>query len=318
MNEEQPIIEAGPPTLNHVIGQQRAVRQLRTALDAHFNDRMSGNSQALPHLLFVGPPGVGKSLLSQIIARELGSTLHEELAQNLSSPSQLHGLLMMANEGDVIFLDETHELKPVVMTSLYRALEERKLFLGGERHSIFLPSITVIGATTDEWQLSKPLRDRFKITLRLEHYSSVELEHLVSQRAKRLGWPIDEDAVNAIAFRGRGTPRLAIRLLEATHRTARADNADSITPVHVDRMCDIEGIDTMGLDSTEQKYLHLVREAQGPVRLNVLATQLGLPRRTIEGVIESELIRLGLVTKSEEGRMLTGIGAAHVAGLSSL
>lgn len=318
MNDDQPIVDAGPPTLDHVIGQQRAVMQLRVALNAHFNDRMSGHTQSLPHLLFVGPPGVGKSLLSQIIARELGSDLHEELAQNISSPSHLHGLLMLANSGDIVFLDEAHELKPMVMTSLYRALEERKLFLGGDRNSISLPPITVVAATTDEWLLTKPLRDRFKITLRLEHYSDNELSQLIAQRAKRLGWVVQDDAVEAIAFRGRGTPRLAIRLLEATHRTARAENADLITPAHVDRMCEVEGIDTMGLDSTEQRYLHLVREAQGPIRLNVLATQLGLPRRTIEGVIESELIRLGLVTKTEDGRMLTGIGAAHVAGLSAL
>lgn len=305
-----------PPTLDHVVGQVRAVRQLRTALDAHFNDRAAtkGEEVALPHLLLVGPPGVGKSMLSQIVAAELGSQQHEELAQNIGTPGHLQGLLMLAEPGDVIFVDEIHELPPNVQTTLYRALEERKLFLGGDRKSLTLPPFTFVAATTDEWALSKPLRDRFKIVLRLEHYGVDDLEKLVQQRAKRLGWPISGDAVKAIASRGRGTPRLAIRLLEAARRQARAENADTITADHFQRMCEVEGVDSLGLDCTERRYLELLRAAQGPVRLNVIATQLGLPRQTIEGVIESELLRLGLVTKGEEGRMLTAAGMRHLSG----
>ena len=120
------------------------------------------------------------------------------------------------------------------------------------------------------------------------------------------------DAVKGIASRGRGTPRIGIRLLEAARRTARAEGATEITGQHLDRMCQIEGIDGLGLDPTERRYLELLRAGQGPVRLNVIATQLALPRQTIERVIESELIRLGLVTKSEGGRMLTAAGAKHL------
>jgi Holliday junction DNA helicase RuvB len=304
----------GPPTLDHVIGQKRAVQQLRVALDAHYNDRAMVPSEeiALAHLLLVGPPGVGKSLLGSIVARELGSQFHEELAQNLATPGHMAGLLMLAEAGAVIFVDEIHELPATVQTTLYRSLEERRLFLGGDRKSVSLPAFCFIGATTDEWALTKPLRDRFKITLRLEHYSEKELCELLKQRAKQLRWPITDEAVREIASRGRGTPRLAIRLMEAAWRQARSIAESTLTEHHVRRMCGIEGVDSLGLDCTERRYLELLREGQGPVRLNVIATQLALPRRTVEKVIESELIRLGLVSKAEEGRLLTALGAKHL------
>ena len=313
MSDDTITTNPAPPTLDHVIGQKQAVRQLRTALDAHFNDRAGSHEEsALGHVLCVGPPGTGKSLLCTIIARELGSTFHEELAQNILTPGHLHGLLMLAEPGDVIYVDEIHELPALAQTTLYRCLEERRLFLGGDRKSIVLPPFTFVGATTDEWALSKPLRDRFKLMLRLVHYTEEEISKLLAQRAKRLGWPIMDDALSQLAMRGRGTPRIAIRLLEATRRTARAEGAENITTDHVRRMCSIEGYDRLGLDSLEIRYLMLLRAAQGPVRLNVLATHLGLPRRTVEAVIESELIRLGLVSKSEDGRMLTAAGATHL------
>lgn len=309
-NENNP----APPTLDHVVGQKRAIQQLRIALDAHFNDRAlaGGEEIALPHVLMVGPPGVGKSMLAQIVAAELAARCHEELAQNILSPGHLQGLMMLAESGDVVFVDEIHELLPQVQTTLYRCLEERRLFLGGDRKSVTLPAFTVVGATTDEWQLAKPLRDRFKIFLRLEHYSSHDVGELLRQRCKRLAWTISDEAINGIASRGRGTPRLAIRMLEATRRTARAEGANTITGQHVKQMCEIEGVDTMGLDCLERRYLDLLREAQGPLRLNVIATHLALPRQTIERVIESELIRLGLVSKNEDGRMLTAGGAKHL------
>ena len=214
-------------------------------------------------------------------------------------------------------VDEIHELPPVAQTTLYRCLEERRLFLGGDRKSITLPPFTFIGATTDQWALSKPLRDRFKIILHLTHYSQDEIAELMTQRAKRLRWTISSDAITALAIRGRGTPRIAIRLLEAARRTARAEGAEVISADHVKRMCEIESYDAIGLDSLERRYLQLLREAQGPIRLNVIATHLGLPRRTVEGIIESELIRLGLVSKADDGRTLTAAGAKHLSECSA-
>src|SRR4051794_38351582 len=163
MNEAQELNLGSPPTLNHVVGQRRAILQLKTAIDAIINDRAQtapgGEAPALGHVLMVGPAGVGKSTLSAMIARELGAACHEELAQNIASAAQLQGLMMLADASDVIFVDEIHELQPLIQTALYRALEGRRLFLPsgprGERNGVTLPPFTFIGATTDEYRLSK-------------------------------------------------------------------------------------------------------------------------------------------------------------------
>jgi len=300
------------PTLNHVIGQSRAVAVLRTAIDAYFHDRSkSPEETAFPHLLLTGPAGTGKTLLSEIVARECASTLHTELAQNIKTPEHVHGSLMMAEPGDMLFYDEVHELPSAAQVTLYRALEERKLFLG-KKHVVNLPSFCLIGATTEEHLLSRSMRERFRIHLRLTHYSDEDMLLLIRQRARRLGWPIEDEAVGQLATKSRGTPRLAVRLLESARRTASAEQADLITAAHVQKMCEIEQIDSLGLDAIEQRYLQILREGEGPVRLNVIATQMGLPRQSIE-MFESDFIRLGLISKSEKGRMLTAKGFEHLA-----
>jgi Holliday junction DNA helicase RuvB len=283
--EPTQVVSRCTPTLDHVVGQARAVKQLRTALEAVINDRAATPSGAtappLPHLLLVGPAGVGKSTLASIIARELGGSCHEELAQNILTPACVQGLMMLADPYDVVFVDEIHELNAFAHTTLYRCLEERRLFLPsssqGERQTLTLPPFTFIGATTDEWRLSKPLRDRFKIIVRLEHYTDDELTQLLAHRAARLGWDVEESAVREIAVKGRGTPRIAIRHLEAARRVTRAEAAEIVTVEHVRRMMEIEGVDGIGLDPLEQRYLRLLAASATPVRLNVLATTLGLP-----------------------------------------
>lgn len=298
------------PTLDHVIGQTRAVAVLRTAIDAYFHDRAKATEeQAFPHLLISGPAGTGKTLLSEIVAREVACNIHTELAQNIKKPEDVHGMLMMLEPGDILFLDELQELSPQV--TLYRALEERKLFLG-KKHVVTLPPFCLIGATTDEHLLTRSMRERFRIHLRLTHYSDEEMFLLIRQRAKRLGWTIEDDAVRQLASKTRGTPRLAVRHLESAKRQASAEGTDLITEAHVQRMCHIEQIDSLGLDAVEQKYLRILREAEGPVRLNVIATTMGLPRQTIE-MFEADFIRLGLISKTEKGRMLTVKGIEHLA-----
>jgi len=170
----------------------------------------------------------------------------------------------------------------------------------------------LIGATTDEHLLTRSMRERFRINLRLTHYSEEETFLLIQQRAKRLRWTIEDIAVRQLASKSRGTPRLAIRLLESAKRQASADQTDLITAAHVAAMCRTEQIDSLGLDAVEQRYLNLLREGEGAVRLNVLATQLGLPRKSIE-MLESDFIRLGLVAKTEKGRMLTAKGVEHLS-----
>jgi len=304
------------PTLDHVVGQARAVSILRTAISSYFYERTKAKEeQAFPHLLMTGPAGTGKTLLSETVAREVACTLHTELAQNVRTPEQVHGALMMLEPGDIWFLDEIHELHPTAQVTLYRAVEERKLFLG-KRHVVTLPSFCLIGATTDEHRLSRSCRERFRLHIRLTHYTDEEMFLLIRQRAKRLGWTIVDDAVRLLAGKSRGTPRLAVRFLESSKRQASSEETDNITVAHVHRMCEIEQIDSLGLDAVEQRYLRILREAEGAVRLNVIATTMGLPRQSIE-MFEADFIRLGLITKTEKGRMLTPKGIEHLAATDS-
>lgn len=308
MSQTEPIITS----LNHVVGQKRAVTVLRTALDAYWNDRSKlGEEQAFPHLLMCGPGGTGKTMLSELIARELCTECCVELAQNIGNIAQMQGLLMMLEPGHILLIDEIHELSETAQVCLYRALEERKLFLGGNRKPVTLPPFTLVGATTDEYLLTTSMRDRFRILLRLTHYTDDEMAVLIHQRARRLGWEIDEQSIQELSQRSRGVPRLAIRLLESAKRVCSAKAADIIASAHVEEMLEIEGFDALGFDPVEQRYLQLLKQHQGPVRLNVLSTHLGLPRQTIE-MFERDFIRLGLIAKSDKGRALTPAGIEHL------
>ena len=313
MNNSETIITS----LNHVVGQTRAVTVLRTALDAYWHDRSKSNDkESFPHLLMCGPGGTGKTLLTELIAKELCTECHVELAQNIGNIGQMQGLLMMLEPEHILLIDEIHELSETVQVSLYRALEERKLFLGGNRKPVTLPPFTLIGATTDEYLLTTSMRDRFKILLRLQHYSQDEMSLLIDQRAKRLNWEIDAASIAQLASRSRGVPRLAVRLLESAKRVASSKGLDQIKPTHVEEMLVIEGFDSLGFDPVEQRYLKLLKENQGPVRLNVIATHLGLPKQTIE-MFERDFIRLGLITKGDKGRSLTPKGMEHVGGAAA-
>ncbi len=310
MSQLEPIVT----TLNHVIGQKRAITVLKTALDAYWNDRaMTGKVDAFPHLLMTGPGGTGKTMITEIISRELCTECHVELAQNIGNIGQMQGLLMMLEAGDILLIDEIHQLNETVQVCLYRALEERKLILGGNKKTITLPPFCLIGATTHEYLLTTSMRDRFKILLRLTHYGDEEIAQLINQRVNRLGWEIDSQSIDELASRSRGVPRLAIRLLEGAKRVCSAKACDIITPNHIIEMLRIEEYDSLGFDPIEQRYLQLLREHQKPMRLNVLATHLGLPKQTIE-MFENDFIRLGLLSKSEKGRQLTPKGIEHLNG----
>lgn len=219
--------------------------------------------------------------------------------------------MMLEKPGQILLIDECHQLNDAVQVCLYRALEERKLFLGGNRKPVVLPPFCLIGATTHEFLLTTSMRDRFRLLLRLEHYADGEIALLIAQRARRLGWQIDDPSVAELAKRSRGVPRLAVRLLESARRVSSAHDADIITPQHIVEMLEMEGIDALGFDPVEQRYLHLLREHQGPVRLNLLSTHLGVPRQTVE-MFEQDFIRLGLITKNEKGRSLTPAGLEHL------
>jgi Holliday junction DNA helicase RuvB len=312
MNDSTQSSEFAPSSLSHLIGQRSVIAQVAVGIDAAFAD-----GKRLDHALLVGPPGVGKSALANVLAAEMATELHEVLGQSLSSPSDLNVLLLGANDKDVVHIDEAHEMGKEFQTALYLALDKRKVFLNGKGRtprSIAVADFTLLLSTTDEFCLLQPLRDRMKLTLRFEFYSADELAQVVLQRSRAFHWEVEERVFPSIAQRSRGTPRLALRLLQSCRRVCRAEGAETITVEHLERACALERIDALGLGITEQAYLGLL--AEGPTRLNVLASSLGLPSRTVSQVVEPFLIRVGLIMKDDQGRrLLTAAGHEHLSTL---
>lgn len=298
-----------PSSLSHLIGQHSVIEQVRVALDAAFEDNRKMDS-----CLMVGPPGCGKSAMANVIAQEMATDFQEILGQSIASPADLNALLLNAKDKSIVHIDEAHELRKEFQTALYLAIDQRKLFLSGGKNVQTLPiaDFTLLLSTTDEYCLLQPLRDRMRLILRFEFYSSEELSTVIRHRSKCLQWKVDEEIFPLIAKRSRGTPRIALRLLQACHRVSRSEGETRITIDHLNRACSLEQIDEMGLGPTEQKYVSLLGD--GPKRLNVISSSLGLPSRTIAEVSEPFLIRSGLITKDDQGRrQLTAEGYLYVS-----
>ena len=304
-----------PPTIDHFIGQHQVVARFKVALEAAWND-----GTRLPHMLMVGPPGVGKTLLAHLAGREMGVAVHDRLAQTIHMPGSLNGLLLQAADKEIVFIDEIHELAPEAQTLLYRALEEGEIFLhqpDGSAVKMPICDATIIGATTDEYRLLDPLRDRFALVLPFTYYDSDSLAKIVHQRAIRSGIELDADVPEQIALRSRGTPRLAIRLLDACYRYTRSINEKQITMENYEKTAELENIDSLGLGSDEQRYLELLAERSGErIRLFTIEATLGIHRRTIQAVIEPYLIRTGLVERHAQGRTITEKGLRHLGMIS--
>ena len=300
------INDVKPTSIRHIVGQGGVVKQVVVALDAAF-----ANGQKFDSSILLGPPGVGKSALAAVIAEEMATNFHEVLGQSLNSIGDLNALLLEAKDKDIIHIDEAHQLDRRFQTALYLALDKQSIF-GGQRlvQPIPIADFTLLLSTTDEYCLLQPLRDRMTLTLRFEFYSDEELTVLLRQRCRGLAWDIDEAVLPLIAQRSRGTPRIALRLLQACRRVARAEGDWAIQPQHFGSACELEQVDHLGLGSTEQKYLSIL--AEGPSRLNVISTILGLPARTVAQVTEQFLVRAGLIDKDKNGlRQLTAKGLAH-------
>jgi len=314
--EDQPandISSVSPSSLNHIVGQRSVLDQITVALDAAQMD-----SKKFDHALLVGPPGLGKTMVAKVVACEMASDFHEVLGQSIKTPADLNAVLLEAKEKSLVFVDEAHEMKAEYQTALYLALDKRKVIVNGGKRplSMKVADFSLLLATTDEHRLLQPLRDRMRLVLRFDFYHENELETVVRQRSRALGWTIDENVFAQIAQRARGTPRIALRLLQACRRVCRAEGETTITEEQLRRACELEGIDELGLGPTEQKYLEVVSD--GGSRLNVVASSLGLPARTISQVAEPFLIRAGLVMKDDQGRrLLTEKGRAHLVGLRS-
>ena len=223
-NMSHEVNDAVPQVLEHFVGQRQIVERLKVVLDAVWNDGVR-----LPNILATGSPGLGKTELSHILAKEMGSELRETLAQNLKTPEDLHGFLMDSADKDVLLIDEIHELSATVQTSLYRAMENGIIFINRANSkrpaTLKLPLISVVGCTTDCFRLLQPLVDRFKLVLPFEFYTDDELKTLVKNRCKQLDWQVKDEVISMVAANGRGTPRIALRLLSSIRLTARAENA---------------------------------------------------------------------------------------------
>ena len=304
-----------PKTLAEFVGQEAARENLHVFIESA---RQRG--EAMDHVLFYGPPGLGKTTLAAIIAREMGVNFRSTSGPVIAKAGDLAALLTNLESGDVLFIDEIHRLNPVVEEVLYPAMEDRALDLMiGEGPSarsvrIDLPPFTLIGATTRAGLLATPLRDRFGIPVRLQFYSVAELERVVTRGAGLLGIGVDSGGAGEIARRSRGTPRVAGRLLRRVRDFAQVAGAEVITREVADRSLTRLEVDALGLDLQDRRYLSMIADIYkgGPVGVETLAAGLSEPRDTIEDVIEPYLIQLGLVARTARGRCLNDRGWRHL------
>jgi Holliday junction DNA helicase RuvB len=304
-----------PKSLDEFVGQKGARENLRVFISA-----AKARGEALDHVLFFGPPGLGKTTLAQIVAREMGVGFRATSGPVIAKSGDLAALLTNLEDGDVLFIDEIHRLNPAVEEVLYPAMEDRALDLMiGEGPSarsvrIDLPRFTLVGATTRQGLLTTPLRDRFGIPVRLNFYTVDELEQVVRRAARLLSADLAEDGAHEIARRSRGTPRIAGRLLRRVRDFAHAAGADRIDAATADRSLSRLEIDALGLDAMDRRYLLMIADLYGggPVGVETLAAGLSEPRDTIEDVIEPYLIQLGLIARTARGRCLNVRGWTHL------
>jgi holliday junction DNA helicase RuvB len=304
-----------PKTLDEFVGQKAARENLRVFIQA-----AKSRNDALDHVLFFGPPGLGKTTLAQIIARELGVGFRATSGPVIAKSGDLAALLTNLEDGDVLFIDEIHRLAPAVEEILYPAMEDRALDLMiGEGPSarsvrIDLPKFTLVGATTRQGLLTTPLRDRFGIPVRLHFYTVDELEKVVIRAAALLDLDIAPDGAAEVAKRSRGTPRIAGRLLRRVRDFANVAGDKTVTRKIADAALTRLEVDSMGLDAMDRRYLMMIADIYkgGPVGVETLAAGLSEPRDTIEEVIEPYLIQLGLVARTARGRCLNAGGWKHL------
>ena len=304
-----------PQTLSEFVGQSAAKGNLKVFIDA-----ARGRSEALDHVLLFGPPGLGKTTLAQIVARELGVGFRATSGPVIAKSGDLAALLTNLEAGDVLFIDEIHRMSPVVEEVLYPAMEDRALDLMiGEGPSarsvrIDLPPFTLVGATTRQGLLTTPLRDRFGIPVRLNFYTVPELERVVTRGASLLGIGIDPAGAREIAQRARGTPRVAGRLLRRVRDFAHVAGNGTVTRAVADDALTRLEVDSLGLDAQDRRYLHMIADIYkgGPVGVETLAAGLSEPRDTIEDVVEPYLIQLGLIARTARGRCLNDRGWQHL------
>jgi Holliday junction DNA helicase RuvB len=313
--EDDTDVSIRPLSLDDFTGQEAARKNLRVFIEA-----AKARGEALDHVLFVGPPGLGKTTLAQILARELGVNFRSTSGPVIAKAGDLAAQLTNLEERDVLFIDEIHRLSPAVEEILYPAMEDFQLDLiigegpAARSVKIDLSKFTLVGATTRAGLLTTPLRDRFGIPIRLNFYTVPELESIVRRGARVLGIAMSEDGANEIAKRARGTPRIAGRLLRRVRDFAIVDNEASVTRIVADRALGLLDVDAIGLDQMDRRYLTLIAEnfGGGPVGIETIAAALSEPRDAIEDIIEPYLLQQGFLQRTPRGRLLTTNAFKHL------
>ena len=304
-----------PQALDEFVGQAQARANLKVFIGA-----AKARGEALDHVLFVGPPGLGKTTLAQIMAKELGVNFRATSGPVIAKAGDLAALLTNLEERDVLFIDEIHRLNPAVEEILYPAMEDFQLDLiigegpAARSVKIDLSKFTLVAATTRIGLLTTPLRDRFGIPVRLNFYTVAELEHIVTRGARLMGLAMDKAGAQEIARRSRGTPRIAGRLLRRVRDFAEFAGAEMVTRKVADEALSRLEVDSLGLDQLDRRYLDLIAMnfGGGPVGIETIAAALSEPRDAIEDIVEPYLLQQGFIQRTPRGRLLTQTAFRHL------